>query len=144
MSISTLSLLSSPRQSIYEAQRRLADAQVELSTGRHADVGLYLGSGTADAITLRNGIDKNQSTIDMHGLTAAELDLTQSSLAALSDLAHQFSATLIGARNAVNGQEVVKTAARSLVRLSPIRRSCPRDTNCTNSGSLAFPSRKAE
>ena len=132
MSISTLSLLSSPRQSIYEAQRRLADAQVELSTGRHADVGLYLGSGTADVITLRNGIDKNQSTIDMHGLTAAELDLTQSSLAALSDLAHQFSATLIGARNAVNGQEVVKTAAWSALE------SLGSILNSTHGGKFVF------
>ncbi len=91
----------------------MADAQVELSTGRHADVGLYLGGATKDAITLRNGIDRNQSIIDMNGMAAAELDLTQTSLSALSDLSHQFSATLIGARNAANGQEVVKAAAKS-------------------------------
>jgi flagellar hook-associated protein 3 FlgL len=113
MTISTLSLLSAPRQSIYEAQRKMADAQQELSTGRHADVGLYLGGATKDAITLRNGIDRNQSIIDMNGMAASELDLTQTSLSALSDLAHQFSATLIGARNAANGQEVVKAAAKS-------------------------------
>jgi flagellar hook-associated protein 3 FlgL len=111
--ISTLSLLNAPRKSVYEAQRQLVDAQTELSTGRHADVGLSLGNRTSDAIALRNGIDQNQSLIDMNGLAATELDLTQSSLSALSDLAHQFSATLIGARNSVNGQDVVRSAAKS-------------------------------
>ena len=113
MSISTLSLLTAPRQSIYESQRQLIDAQTELSTGRHADVGLHLGGRTAEAISLRNGFDRNNSIIDMNGLASTELDLTQSSLTSLIDLAHQFSSTLIGARNAENGQEVVRTAAKS-------------------------------
>ena len=113
MSISTLSILSAPKKSVYESQRQLLDAQKELSTGRHADVGLQLGGKTADAIALRNGFDRNSSIIDMNGLTATELDLTQSSLDSLIDIVHQFSATLIGARNAQNGQEVVKTAAKS-------------------------------
>ena len=113
MSISTLSILSAPKKSVYESQRQLLDAQKELSTGRHADVGLQLGGKTADAISLRNGFDRNKSIIDMNGLAATELDFTQSSLTSLIDLVHQFSATLIGARNAQNGQEVVKTAAKS-------------------------------
>jgi len=113
MSISTLSILSAPKKSVYESQRQLVDAQKELSTGRHADVGLQLGGKTADAIALRNGFDRNKSIIDMNGLAATELDFTQSSLTSLIDLVHQFSATLIGARNAQNGQEVVKTAAKS-------------------------------
>ena len=113
MSISTLSILNAPKLSVYESQRQLLDAQKELSTGRHADVGLQLGGKTADAIALRNGFDRNSSIIDMNGLAATELDLTQSSLTSLIDLAHQFSATLIGARNAQNGQDVVKTAAKS-------------------------------
>jgi flagellar hook-associated protein 3 FlgL len=113
MSISTLSLLTAPRNSIYESQRQLVDAQTELSTGRHADVGLRLGGRTAAAITLRNGLEQNNSMLDMNGLAATELDLSQGALSSLIDLAHQFSATLIGARNAVNGQEVVKTVAKS-------------------------------
>jgi flagellar hook-associated protein 3 FlgL len=113
MPISTLSILNAPKLSIYESQRRLMDAQKELSTGRHADVGLQLGSKAADVIALRNGFNRNSSIIDMNNLTATELDLTQSSLTSLIELAHQFSATLIGARNALNGQDVVKTAAKA-------------------------------
>jgi flagellar hook-associated protein 3 FlgL len=112
MSISTLSILNAPKLSVYESQRQLLDRK-RLSTGRHADVGLQLGGKTADAIALRNGFDRNSSIIDMNGLAAMELDLTQSSLTSLIDLAHKFSATLIGARNAQNGQDVVKTAAKS-------------------------------
>jgi flagellar hook-associated protein 3 FlgL len=132
MFVSTLSLLTAPRYSVYESQRQLIDAQTELSTGRHADVGLTLGGRTAEAITLRNGIDQNQSIIDMNGLTATELNLSQTSLSQLVDLAHRFSATLIGARNAANGQEVVKTAAKSaLESLSSI-------LNLSHNGKFVF------
>ncbi len=95
------------------SQQKLLDAQRELSTGRHADVGLRLGHRTSDVIALRNGFDRNNTMIDMNGLVATELDLTQSAMSSLIDLSHQFSATLIGARNAANGQEIAKTAARS-------------------------------
>jgi flagellar hook-associated protein 3 FlgL len=132
MTISTLSILNAPRKSVFESQRQLLDAQTELSTGRHADVGLHLGSKTSQVIGLRNGFDRNNSIIDMNGLTATELDLTQSALTSLIDVVHQFSATLIGARNAVNGQEVVKTAAKSaLESLSSI-------LNQTHSGKFLF------
>ena len=132
MSISTLTLLRAPRQSIMESQRQLADAQVELSTGRHADVGLALGSKTANAINLRNGLDRNKSIIEMNGLASTDLDATQSALSSLTDLAHQFSDTLIGARNAVNGQEVVKAAAKSALE------SLRTIMNATNQGKYIF------
>ncbi len=113
MSISTLSLYFAPRNSIHESQRQLVNAQTELSTGRHADVSLHLGARTADAISLRDVKDQSTSVIEMAGLASTELEITQNSLTALTNLAHQFSATLIGARNSVNGQEVVKAAAKT-------------------------------
>ena len=132
MFVSTLSLLNAPRHSVYDSQRQLIDAQTELSTGRHADVGLKLGGRTAEAITLRNGVDQSQSIIDMNGLTATELNLSQTSLSQLVDLAHRFSATLIGARNAANGQEVVKTAAKSALE------SLGSILNLSHSGKFVF------
>ena len=132
MTISTLSILSAPRQSIYESQRQLLDAQTELSTGRHADVGLHLGGRISEVIGLRNGFDRNHAIIDMNGLAATELDLTQSAMNSLADVAHQFSAALIGARNAVNGQEVVKTAAKSALE------SFTAILNQTHSGKFLF------
>jgi flagellar hook-associated protein 3 FlgL len=113
MSVSTLALFAAPRQSVHDSQRQLVDAQTELSTGRHADVGLTLGSRTANAISLRSGLGQNQSIIDMNGLTSTELGLSQTSLSSLTELAHRFSATLIGARNSASGQEVVKGEAKS-------------------------------
>jgi flagellar hook-associated protein 3 FlgL len=132
MTVSTLAILNAPRQSIYESQRRLLDAQTELSTGRHADVGLHLGGRTSDVIGLRNGFDRNSSIIDMNGLAATELDLTQSAMTSLVELSHQFSATLIGARNSVNGQEVVKTAAKAAIE------SFTSIINQTHSGKFLF------
>lgn len=113
MSISFLSMINAPRFSVMDMQRRLADAQTEVSTGRHADQGLTLGNKTAQSVALRSQFDKNTALIDMNGLAKTELDLTQSTLGSIVDLAHQFTATLIGARNAANGQQVVKDAAKA-------------------------------
>jgi flagellar hook-associated protein 3 FlgL len=113
MSISFLSIMNAPRFSVMDMQRRLADAQIEVSTGRHADQGLALGSRTAQNVALRSQIDRNAALIGMNELAKTELDLTQSTLSSVVDLAHQFTATLIGARNAANGQQVVKDAAKA-------------------------------
>jgi flagellar hook-associated protein 3 FlgL len=113
MAISFLSIMNAPRLSVLEMQRQIAEAQVETSTGRHADQGLALGGRTSEAVSLRNQFDRNAALIDMNGLTKAELDAVQSTLGSIAALAHDFTATLIGARNAQNGQQAVKAAAEA-------------------------------
>jgi flagellar hook-associated protein 3 FlgL len=132
MAISFLSLMTTPRFSIHEAQRRLADAQIEISTGRHADQGLKLGGRTAETVALRNQHERNASLIDMNELAKTELGGTQSTLTAIADLAHQFTATVIGARNAVNGQQAVKDAAQAaLAKFTSL-------ANATGNGQFLF------
>ncbi len=121
MTISTLALSRTSAFSIAENQKKLVQAQTEQSTGRHADIGRFLGFRTSSDINARLAIDRNSSQIDLNGLTSQELQSTQIGLTALVDLAHNFAATLIGARNAQNGQQVVKEAAtNALARLQDL------------------------
>jgi flagellar hook-associated protein 3 FlgL len=113
MAISFLSLMNMPRLAVADMQRQLSNAQVEVSTARHADTGLALGQRTGEAVALRARFDRNAALIDMNGLTKSELDLTQDALGQIADIARNFTATLVGARNAANGQQVVKDAARA-------------------------------
>jgi flagellar hook-associated protein 3 FlgL len=115
MTISTLSLMRSSYLSVTDNQRRLADAQKELSTGRLANIGEALGVKTSLSIDLRSATDRNSLQLDLNGLASNELQVTQNGISSLVDLAHNFSATLIGARNALNGQQVVKDAAKSAI-----------------------------
>ncbi len=53
MSISSLTLSNFSRNTIQRVQTQLMDAQTELNTGRHADVGRTLGYVTGNTITYR-------------------------------------------------------------------------------------------
>lgn len=111
MALSFISMMNTPRAAVAEMQRQLMERQIEASTGRKADVGLALGGRTHQAVNLRYDFDLNTQQLDAIGLTTAQLDLTQNVLTSVGDLAKQFTSTLVGARNAVNGQQVVKQAA---------------------------------
>jgi flagellar hook-associated protein 3 FlgL len=132
MTISFQSILLAPRQSVFNMQKELTKVQTEASTGRHADVGLSLGSFTTQAISLRSRMDQNSAIVDTNNLTATNLDLAQSTMKALVDLSHTFVSTLVGARNAADGQTVVKNAARAALQ------SLQSQVNVTNQGQFLF------
>jgi flagellar hook-associated protein 3 FlgL len=113
MAISFLSLMNAPRSSVADTQQRLIEAQGEVATGRYWDQGLKLGGRTEEAVVLRAQFDRNAALIDTNGVAKAELDLAQSTLSSIADLAHRFTATLIGARDAVDGQQIAKDAAKA-------------------------------
>ena len=109
--ISTLALSRVSALSIADNQRQLVEAQTEQSTGRLADVGRALGFKTSLDLDIRLATDRNSLEIEQNQLASSELDATQTGLSSLVELAQNFSATLIGARNAPNGQKVIKEAA---------------------------------
>lgn len=111
MALSFVSMMNAPRLAVAEMQRQLMDRQTEAATGRKVDVGLDLGSRTHQAVSLRYDFDLNNTQKDVNGVTSAQLELTQNVLTSMNNLAHDFTSTVVGARNAVNGQQVVKQAA---------------------------------
>jgi flagellar hook-associated protein 3 FlgL len=130
--ISTLALSRVSALSIADNQKQLVEAQTEQSTGRLANIGLALGSKTSLDLDIRLATDRNTLEIEQNQLASNELSATQTGMSALVELAQNFSATLIGARNAPNGQKVIKEAAlNTLSRLQEI-------LNSTHDGKALF------
>lgn len=96
---------------VAELQRQLMERQQEASTGRKSDVGLSLGGRTHHVVNLRYDFDLNVQQLDLNNLASGQLELTQNILSSAASLAHDFTSQLIGARNATNGQQIIKQAA---------------------------------
>lgn len=111
--LSNLSLSYVLRDSILGAQLQLGRAQVEATTGRHADVGLSLGAHAAASLSLRSRMDELQSLSDGNNLAGVRLKLTQDVLGDIGSIATKFMETLTGARGAAGGQDIARNAART-------------------------------
>jgi flagellar hook-associated protein 3 FlgL len=111
--ISTRVLSQIPRAAIAEGQRRLAEAQIEATTGRHADLGLALGSRVGSAIAFRLQLDAVTNSLGRVERAALSADVTQTSLSTLSELANGFQSMLAGSRGAENGKSLAANSALS-------------------------------
>lgn len=101
------------KASVGRTQSQLVEAQRELSTGRHHDIGLVLGSRTGVVVGLRMKFEE----FTQAGEAAAQADVmagvTQSTLNSIGELAANFLSTLSGARGAAQGQQLASSAARA-------------------------------
>lgn len=114
--ISTLVQQTMLRDSIRRSQALLATAQREFSTGRHADLGLAAGEAIGRDLTWRAQLGELQSLSDGNKLSGNRLDLVQSTLGQIRDVANNFLQTLTGSRNAENGQATAKQVASAAMR----------------------------
>jgi len=116
--ISTLTLLNSPRNVTAKLQAELAKANEEITTGRHADVGLTLGYRTGQSITLRQERAELDAITDSNALTSIRLSATNMALDDIRETADKFLSTLISVPNHPNGASIIKeTAASNLSNL---------------------------
>jgi flagellar hook-associated protein 3 FlgL len=113
VSISTFSLFNAARSAIARNQSRLADIGVEVSTGRHADVGRSLGIETARDLDMRGSIADLESLQASNGIVATRLGQTQTALTAIADLADGFMQTVMTASQASGNGELLKSDAKS-------------------------------
>lgn len=98
--ISTQSLTTPMRQSVMQMQSSLAQAQQEISTGVHADLGLSLGAKTGTSITLKSQIDNLGTYQASNSLTSIRLSSTQTTLSTLLTSAQSMSSALLTASTA--------------------------------------------
>lgn len=112
------SLIGSSRltlRSISRIQSLLAQAQQELSGGRHHDVGLTLGMRTGDSISLRSRLSELGSSATAMETARLQADVTQSALATIMSVADTFNKTLMSARSGDVTAGVLQDAARSAI-----------------------------
>ena len=117
--ISTAALTSSPRLSVLQAQAALSKAQVELSSGKLADLGLGLGGATGQYVSLSVQGSRLRSMVDANAITATKLSATTTALDAMRTTATSFlaSLTLAATAGTVPGT-LVTTAGANLDALT--------------------------
>ena len=109
--ISTLMLSSSLRYSITNNQSALSKASKEATTGRFADPGLQLGTATGRDVGLRAEMSFMDQIVDTNELVSGRLDVSQNRINQLGTTAQEFLKSLIAARDADGGQQILLPSA---------------------------------
>lgn len=111
--IASNSISSASRLSIMKLQAKLVEAQKEVGTGRHADVGLALGYQTGNSVSLRQELTRLQTITQTNSLVKTRLDVSQAALQDISDNAQDFLKQLVAARDGTSGPAIVAVQAKS-------------------------------
>lgn len=96
--ISTAGMAAARLQSINVMQRQLANLEIEISTGRHADQGLALGQRSGEVVSLRSVQTQFNSIIDTNQLISSRLSVTQYALGDLGSTSQSFVESLVPLR----------------------------------------------
>ncbi len=111
--VSTMGLINATRETRANLQFKIAEAQKEANTGRHADVGLSIGYLTERTLSLRNEMDRLKTFKDTNSVAASRLELSQVQLNAMADAASGLVQTLQAARAAPSSAGVAVTDAKA-------------------------------
>jgi flagellar hook-associated protein 3 FlgL len=111
--ISSQSIMSSLRQSVGRLQSEIADRTRELSTGRHSDLGLKLGSRSGISVSLRTERSALQSMTDTNSVVSGRLDTTQSKLESLQASAQDMLNSLLASNASDAHGGTIRTAGTS-------------------------------
>jgi flagellar hook-associated protein 3 FlgL len=109
---STYTMTASLRRTLGLLQSNLTRGQKEVTTGRHADLGLALGLRTSSSFTLVSARRTIDATLASNSALAARLDSTQVALTALLSDAQDMRATLVGAQTSGGDPGAIVTEAR--------------------------------
>lgn len=130
--VSSLSLTNVLRRSILEAQTQLSQAQIELSTGRVADLGMSLGVRADRDYSLGFLQADLQSITQTNGVVEVQLDATQATLTNILEGAQNLLETLAAAQS--DGSRASTIQAQGVANL----KSLISDLNTTVGGSYLF------
>ncbi len=115
-SVSTAALSNALRYAQARMQSDLVKASKEAATGKVADVGLALGSRTAQSVTFSRDLDRLNVIIDSNGLVAARLSSTQTSLGQLSSVAQNFLSSLTAATSGDSTASLTQSAGQAALQ----------------------------
>lgn len=113
-SISTASLVGTPRLNISRMQNDLVRLNQEVVTSRMADVGLTLGARTSQSVSLHIDSDALSALMDSNSTVSARLQQQQSALDTMRSGADDFMQTLISAQSSGNAGTLVQAAKSAL------------------------------
>jgi flagellar hook-associated protein 3 FlgL len=96
---STASLANALRRTVLDTQNQMTKAQVEVSTGRVADLGLALGGAAGRDFALGVRSADLASIANSNAVIAARLDSTDTTLTTIAQTAQKFLETLVGTQS---------------------------------------------
>ena len=111
--ISSTSLLSSMRQTIMQSQSDLSTAQTELSSGTYADLGLSLGQGSGQVLSVAQQQNRLSGYTAGNTIATTRLTATDSALSSLQTTASAFLASLTSAASTGTLTSTLTDAAAS-------------------------------
>lgn len=111
--VSTYSMSSRLRESLPRLQSELARTATEISTSRHADVGLSLGNKIGKTLQLRHDLSGLEAQMTANGFLSAQLEKTQAALGEMGKGATAFLNTLISVSDPTGAAREIGQAARS-------------------------------
>lgn len=114
--VSTASLTEATRTALIKAQSKMAEAQKELASGRHADVGRTLGARTAQTVSFRREYGQLQTTIDTNNVLDSRLQFTQQAMQSLTDGAANFIKSVISGSASTIAAEATEKAASGAIK----------------------------
>lgn len=111
--ISSAGLQDDTRRSIARLQSQLVDAQKELGTGRHADVGITLGATTGVSVSMRQDLEQIQSIKNSNNLVLNRMDASQSALQTVAKSTSSFLSALVSGGSASTSPDTILQAAQA-------------------------------
>ncbi|PZO81810.1 MAG: flagellar hook-associated family protein [Mesorhizobium amorphae] len=122
--VSTSSIGVSLRLAVARAQTDLARNQSEALSGRLADQGLALGTGTAQTTALARDMERLDNIRQTNGLASTRLSATQSSLKQMGAEAQTLlSALTLGTTSSAGRDAIAATAATALASVTGLLNS---------------------
>ncbi len=111
-SVSTLAMRQAELVSIAQVQSRLAQAAAEVSTGRHYDVGLALGSAIGRSLNLHQVAGQISTVTSTNALARARLETTQAALSEVADISGGLIDQVVAFRNSGTDRSQLLTNVR--------------------------------
>lgn len=111
--ISTAALRGAPRNEVLRLQSELTDRVAEVASGRHADVGLALGTSAGPTVRDRMDLSLLEALTTSNGTAAARLDITQTALGDMRDVASEVLGDLIALPTGRGAATIMEIEARS-------------------------------
>ncbi|MBY6240585.1 flagellar hook-associated family protein [Methylosinus sp. Sm6] len=117
---STASFANALRRTIVDTQNQVSKAQVEVSTGRVADLGLSLGGAAARDLSLGVRSADLESIANSNAVITARLDTTETALSTIAETAQNFLETLVSTQSGAGSdakavQDLATAGLKSLI-----------------------------
>src|SRR5690606_6087252 len=114
--ISSLSIQTTMRHAVSKAQQDMVAAQQEVTTGRHADVGVALGATTARSLDLTRDVLRIKSMMATNSLATQRLEASEEALSRMQDLGQTVLDALVGL--GTSGDTTNLAVARTTIQTS--------------------------